>query len=78
MTEAESKHMAEDFFGFGSWGGDTCFIGPEQGMSKDDSDLQIRFDAWKEMGGLDLLDCKIYHRKIHEYRWHGDGNGRQD
>ena len=75
MTDAELNLMAEDFLGFGSWGGDICFIGPEQGMSKDDSNLQIRFDAWKKMGGLDLLDCKIYHHNIPEYRWHGDGNG---
>jgi hypothetical protein len=75
MLEADLDQMAEKFFGYGSWNGDVCFIGPEQGMSKDESTLSTRLDAWKRMEARDLLDCQAYHREINEHRWHGNANG---
>jgi hypothetical protein len=77
MTEAEQDQMAAKFFGFGNWDADVWFIGPEQGMSKDDTTLLTRFEAWKRMGSQDLLDCRKYHEEIAEHRFHTKGsNGK--
>jgi len=77
MTEAEQDQMAREFFGFGSWSADFWSIGPEQGMLEDDSTLSTRFEAWRRMGGRDLVDCRTYHAEIIEHRFHGTGsNGK--
>src|ERR1035438_1506596 len=71
MNDIDLSEMAERSFGYGNWGADYWFIGPEQGMAKSEGQLLKRFEAWQRLGKRDLDDCKTFHREIGEYRWHG-------
>lgn len=58
-------------FGYGSWEAPYWFIGPEQGMGDPSYDsLQVRVQAWRQLGGGELCDCREFHRLIGEQRWH--------
>ena len=62
--------MAEHSFGFGTWEAPYWFLGPEQGMSKDESKLDRRYAAWKKLGSRDLDDCVAFHHEINDPTWH--------
>lgn len=66
------QDMAEKSFGFGSWEVPYWFLGPEQGMSKDESELRKRYAAWRDLGSEELDDCLEFHLQIEDSRWHGD------
>jgi hypothetical protein len=64
--------MAEKSYGYGCWNAPCWFIGPEQGMGKhENDDLGRRIAAWVNFGKRELDDCRKFHLKIGELRWHG-------
>lgn len=67
--------MARVFFGYGRWEAPYWFIGPEQGMGKHENhdverSLRARAKAWRDLGSKELTDCREYHGRIGELRWH--------
>jgi putative addiction module component (TIGR02574 family) len=65
--------MARDNYGYGNWSAPYWFIGPEQGMAREENnDLKCRVGAWRHFGSRELDDCRKFHLKIKETRWHGD------
>src|SRR6185437_9669223 len=65
-TEANLQEMARQRYGYGKWNAPYWFIGPEEGMAFDE-DIQRRIRAW---GHCDLNDCRKFHERIGEHRWH--------
>lgn len=59
-------------YGFGWWDAPFWFLGPERGMSRDESNLKRRVKVWRDLGGGELADCQEFHRRIAEKRWHSD------
>ncbi len=64
--------MARNSYGFGTWDASYWFLGPEQGMSKNEDELDRRYAAWRNLGGRELDDCLEFHKEIDDPRWHGD------
>jgi hypothetical protein len=63
--------MARRSYGYGRWAAPYWFIGPEQGQGRhESSDLRPRVEAWLHFGGRELDDCREFHARIHEQRWH--------
>jgi hypothetical protein len=68
MRELE---MARRFYGYGRWDAPYWFIGPEQGKGpKETGDNTPRVNAWLQLGGADLCDCRDFHDLIGEKNWH--------
>jgi hypothetical protein len=71
MQENGQIHkMALGCYGYGKWDADYWFIGPEQGMASHE-DISRRVDVWTELGERELDDCRVFHERIGELRWHG-------
>jgi len=69
--EDSIREMGRRSFGFGCWGAPYWFIGPEQGQSREEyDDLTLRAQAWRSLGGLELVDCREFHKRIDERRLH--------
>jgi hypothetical protein len=63
--------MALGNYGYGRWEAPYWFIGPEQGMgTHENNDLKRRVNAWIDLGSRELNDCREFHRRIGETRWH--------
>ena len=63
--------MARGNYGYGRWEAPYWFIGPEQGMGQHEkNDLRRRVEAWIELGQRELNDCREFHSRIGELRWH--------
>jgi hypothetical protein len=62
--------MARGNYGYGRWEADYWFIGPEQGMGPHEKDLDQRVKAWLDLGSRELNDCREFHCRIRETRWH--------
>lgn len=63
--------MARGNYGYGRWEADYWFIGPEQGMGPHENhDLSLRVQAWLDLGARALNDCRKFHCRIGEIRWH--------
>ena len=63
--------MARRFYGYGRWNAPYWFIGPEQGMSRrENNDINLWAEAWKELGSRDLNDCREFLHRIGEMRFH--------
>jgi hypothetical protein len=69
-TYEDVRAMARTNYGYGRWDAPYWFIGPEQGMGSHEKDLGLRVRAWLDLGGLELNDCREFHRRIGEKRWH--------
>jgi len=69
-THEDVRAMARANYGYGRWDAPYWFIGPEQGMGSHERDLGLRVGAWLELGKLELNDCREFHRRIGENRWH--------
>jgi hypothetical protein len=69
-TYDDVRAMARTNYGYGRWDAPYWFIGPEQGMGSHEKDLGLRVRAWLDLGGLELNDCREFHRRIGEKRWH--------
>jgi hypothetical protein len=66
MSDAENN-MACHSYGFGRWKAPYWFIGPEQGKGPNESaDNKDRLDAWLNLGGKELFDCRRFHELIHD------------
>jgi hypothetical protein len=61
------ERMAQNFFGYGRWSAPHWFIGLEQGGD----DNRRRAEAFKELQRDGLCDCRQFHLRIGESRWHG-------
>jgi hypothetical protein len=63
--------MARRCYGYGHWDAPYWFIGPEPGQARDENDdLRPRVEAWLHFGGGELTDCREFHNRIGEKRWH--------
>ena len=63
--------MARGNYGYGRWEAPYWFIGPEQGMGPhENNDLNLRVQTWLDLGSRELNDCREFHCRIHEIRWH--------
>lgn len=76
--DSSYQDMAERSFGYGCWKAPFWFLGPEQGMSKDEKELDIRYSAWRELGSHELDDCPEFHRLINCYKRHGKTGSPSD
>lgn len=61
MTEAQER-AAQGWYGCGRWDAPYWFVGMNQGGEGDDG----RYDAWIDMGGRELIDCRAHH--LHRLR----------
>lgn len=69
--EKNVREMGRLSFGFGRWSAPYWFIGPEQAQSPDEhDDLALRAEAWRQLGGGELSDCRAFHANIGENRLH--------
>jgi len=62
--------MALRSYGYGRWDAPYWFIGLEQGQGPHETDLGLRLKAWLELGATELCDCREFHKRIGEVRWH--------
>jgi hypothetical protein len=63
--------MARGNYGYGRWEAPYWFMGPEQGMGPhENNDLNLRVQTWLDLGSRELNDCREFHCRIHETRWH--------
>jgi hypothetical protein len=69
--DSDLYKMALHCFGYGRWKAPYWFIGPEQGMASDE-DVRRRVEAWRHLGENELDDCREFHERIDEMRWHGE------
>jgi hypothetical protein len=71
LMDDDLREMALRSYGYGRWAAPYWFIGPEQGQSRrESSDLKPRVEAWRHFGGRELDDCRDFHARIGEQRWH--------
>lgn len=69
--DPEINEMAGGSYGYGRWEAPYWFIGPEQGQAREENDdLAPRAEAWRRLGGGELIDCRTFHDQIGEKRWH--------
>ena len=62
--------LAENCYGYGSWGACYWFIGPEQGMGNETVEERARAFREADLDEDGLCDCREFHLKIDEIRWH--------
>jgi len=58
------KHFMATFYGSGNYSGDYWFVGMEEGGGNDLAQVTARLNAWKELGGTELVDIYDFHMKI--------------
>jgi hypothetical protein len=65
------REMARRCYGYGRWDAPHWFIGPEPGQALDENnDLKPRAAAYRDLGKDGLSDCRDFHDRIDETRWH--------
>lgn len=64
------EEMALRYYGHGRWEAPYWFIGPEQGQGNER--LECRIKAWIDLGAKELCDCRVFHERICDDRWHRD------
>ena len=73
MEIDDVRSMARTSYGYGAWAAPYWFLGPEQGMAPfENNDLRRRIEAWRYFGSRELDDCREFHLRIGETRWHGE------
>ncbi|MGA2964841.1 MAG: hypothetical protein ABSD64_01425 [Terriglobales bacterium] len=78
QMDDDMREMARWSYGYGRWDAPYWFIGPEQsqGCHEKDNDLKPRLEAWlyfkRHFRQLELNDCRDFHDRIGEQRWHGE------
>ena len=73
MDDDGIRAMACRFYGYGRWDAPHWFIGPEPGQGRDENnDLRRRAEAWLQLGGRELCDCREFHERICLKKWHGE------
>jgi hypothetical protein len=74
--EDHTREMGRRSYGFGRWTAPYWFIGPEPGQSREEhDDLTSRAEAWRSLGGCELMDCREFHKRIGETRLHREKLG---
>jgi hypothetical protein len=69
--DKDMLEMARWNYGYGRWDAPYWFIGLEQGMAfYENRDLCRRVRAWVDLGRRELNDCREFHCRIGERRWH--------
>jgi hypothetical protein len=69
--DKDTLAMARGNYGYGRWEAPYWFIGPEQGMgAHENNDIKRRVKAWLTLGSRELNDCREFHYRIGETRWH--------
>ena len=72
QIDREVRSMALTSYGYGCWNAPCWFLGPEQGMARNENgNLGGRIEAWCHFGSRELDDCREFHFRIKEERWHG-------
>jgi hypothetical protein len=61
------EEMARNCYGYGRWEAPYWCIGLEEGMS---GTLKERIEAWQHLGEAGLSDCRLFHERIKDPRWH--------
>jgi hypothetical protein len=65
------REMALQSYGYGCWEAPHWFIGPEQGQARaENNDLTRRIEAWRYWENRELDDCREFHLRIGDTRWH--------
>lgn len=62
------EKMARQCYGYGRWDAPYWFIGLGEGMGSES--LYKRAEAWGELQNEGLCDCRAFHERIRENRWH--------
>jgi hypothetical protein len=64
------EYLARHCYGYGRWDARYWFVGPEQGMGSETIDQRTEAfrDTDRDQDGL--CDCRAFHEKIHETKWH--------
>src|SRR5450631_3929638 len=71
MDQDQELEMARRCYGYGRWAAPYWFIGPEQGQDRDENDdLNRRIEVWRGLGGEELSDCRAFHAKLGNDKWH--------
>lgn len=58
------QHFISTFYGSGSYSGDYWFVGMEEGGGNDLVQVTNRINAWKDLGGTELVDIFDFHIRI--------------
>lgn len=68
MDTCDPKALAAlRWFGYGQWEAPYWFVGMEPGGTDD----HATYEAWKQLGGSELIDCRKHHLASSNTRWHG-------
>jgi hypothetical protein len=82
MSDDAKAAAAKSWFGYGRWDAPFWFIGMEPGGD----DSHSSYEAWQDLGGSELIDCRSHHLWKREVlgvedpkwtRWHDDRPGRR-
>lgn len=65
MNDAKDL-AARSWFGYGRWDAPYWFLGMEPGGT----DKHASYEAWIQLGGTDLVDCREHHLKSNFKKWH--------
>jgi hypothetical protein len=60
-SHADIRDMAREWYGYAWWEAPFWFIGPEPGRPEEEDTLKKRCEAWMNLGGGKLIDCKCHH-----------------
>jgi len=74
-----AEEMSRRCFGYGEWSAPYWFIGPEQGLAREelDHDLGSRFQAFLELESDGLCDCKEFHLRIQQAKYFVTSRGKR-
>jgi len=64
LTNELLQSFITTFYGSGDYAGDYWFVGMEEGGGNDLPQVSARLNAWKDLGGNELVDIFDFHNKI--------------
>jgi hypothetical protein len=67
MDDAKAL-AARRWFGYGRWDAPYWFIGMEPGGADD----HASYEAWRQLGGAELIDCREHNLRSKFFLWHRD------
>jgi hypothetical protein len=70
LTEAHNPKdlAAREWFGYGRWNAPYWFVGMEPGGG----DSPASYEAWRQLGGAELIDCRQHHLNSNFVKWHAE------
>ena len=72
MEDNAKDRAARSWFGYGRWDAPYWFIGMEPGGTDD----HATYEAWEQLGGEELIDCRAHHLASNNSTWHDDRVGK--